>query len=743
MRIKRDISVFFSMAFVFLIVFAHISVAQNLEFASDLIVLDTEVSFSEDNEYLILTVEITNMGNITCESFFVSVTNPNDGWPDTQFNFSGVEAGKSTAKEFQLEIPEEKRGKWINLTVTIDPKNRIAELREDNNEKQISEIFIPEKMSDLVINRPDLVINNADAWVSENKKSAIIDVNITNEGNRGSDDFLVTAKDPEGAWMGSEKRVDGGLDGGETRAIELILRIPEEYSEGTKAFEVEVDPERKSGDVNYENNRFTVQVPFLEKKPDLVILSTDARVSEDESNITFEVEYSNKGDAPANEFLITIGNPEEGWADTQEEIVKLDSGVSATAKRSVDIPEEQRGKTLAFIAEIDPDNRIDELDEENNLAWTSEVFIPLKGKPELTILAANAWVSEDEDTVIISAEIANEGNTSADSFVLSAGNPDEEWADTQITVRGLKSGENITVEKELEIPNEQREKELAFRVIIDPENKIEEIDEENNIIWTKETFIPPVQAIDSGTGAPEEVPSITEITEEVPSTPDGNQDGEDIWKIIVTITLTITIGGLVKVNHSIKVRRRTTWESKAVEETPEKCEPHTEFCLKIKPKPRKITHLSLNAYDSVSGNKIKEDIKGETVDDLNEALLNFYSNEKPEVQRKNIESISSKLLEEIKDWLSEEKAKFDVSIFVYLEGSEVTGQYVRYCCEQPDKPAEKEKWKKTFKDTSDKELGTLSKLNPFEPIMPEKLKPELTKMLTEFIENTCKCPGMD
>ncbi|HWQ49585.1 MAG TPA: CARDB domain-containing protein [Methanosarcina sp.] len=743
MRIKRDISVFFSMAFVFLIVFAHISVAQNLEFASDLIVLDTEVSFSEDNEYLILTVEITNMGNITCESFFVSVTNPNDGWPDTQFNFSGVEAGKSTAKEFQLEIPEEKRGKWINLTVTIDPKNRISELREDNNEKQISEIFIPEKMSDLEINRPDLVINSADAWISEDKKSVIIDVNITNEGDRGSDDFLVTAKDPEGAWMGSEKRVDGGLDGGETRAIELILRIPEEYSEGTKAFEVEVDPERKSGDVNHENNRFTVQVPFLEKKPDLVILSTDSQVSEDESNITFEVEYSNKGDAPANEFLITIGNPEEGWADTQEEIVKLDSGVSATAKRSVDIPEEQRGKTLAFIAEIDPDNRIDELDEENNLAWTSEVFIPLKSKPELTILAANAWVSEDEDTVIISAEIANEGNTSADSFVLSAGNPDEEWADTQITVRGLKSGENITVEKELEIPNEQREKEFAFRVIIDPENKIEEIDEENNIIWTKETFIPPVQAIDSGTGAPEEVPSITEITEEVPSTPDGNQDGEDLWKIIVTITLTITIGGLVKVNHSIKVRRRTTWESKAVEETPEKCEPRTEFCLKIKPKPRQITHLSLNAYDSVSGNKIKEDIKGETVDDLNEALLNFYSNEKPEVQRKNIESISSKLLEEIKDWLSEEKANFDVSIFVYLEGSEVTGQYVRYCCEQPDKPAEKEKWKKTFKDTSDKELGTLSKLNPFEPIMSEKLKPELTKMLTEFIENTCKCPGMD
>ncbi len=103
MKIKRDISVFFSMAFVFLIVFAHISVAQNLEFASDLIVLDTEVSFSEDNEYLILTVEITNMGNVICESFLVSVTNPNDGWPDTQFNFSGVEAGKSTAKSSNLK----------------------------------------------------------------------------------------------------------------------------------------------------------------------------------------------------------------------------------------------------------------------------------------------------------------------------------------------------------------------------------------------------------------------------------------------------------------------------------------------------------------------------------------------------------------------------------------------------------------------------------------------------------------
>lgn len=625
---------------------------------------------------------------------------------------------------------------------------------------------------------------------SEDGENVVIWVEITNEGNFTSDNFKVTAKGPEETWVPSEVIVEDGLYGGETRTIDLTLGIPEEYPEGKKAFEVEVDPEGESGDINYENNRFTVWVTFPEKKPDLVINGADAWVSEDENSLIFEVNYSNEGNAPANEFLITVGNPEEGWDNDQEKIAILDSGVNLTARIPVSIPEGQQGKTLAFRAEIDPENEIDELDEENNLAWTQEVFIPRESEPELTIWSVNALVSEDKDSVLISTEIANEGNADAGSFLLYAGNPGEGWGESQAEVSSLNSGESTTIENELEIPDEQREKEVAFRVIVDPENKIGEVDEENNIKWTADTFIPSAQAVQQVTETPgeapqvieisEETPQVTEISEETPQiteilgetphvtempyespqnieisdesiqvtevtgelplTPDNDSSDGPPWKLIMTITFTVSIGGLLTVSRVSKIRRHTTWENKAVEETPEKCEPHTEFCLKLKPKPRKITRLSLNTYDSESGNKIKKDVKGEIIDDLNEALMSYYINGESEVEWKKIESISSKLLEEIKNWLGEKKAHFDVSVFIHLEGSEVKGQYIRYCCEQQDRPVKKEEWKKTFKDREDKEVGTLTKLDLSEPTMTEKQISELTKMLAGLLENVCKCP---
>ncbi|TFH05769.1 MAG: hypothetical protein E4H06_00875 [Methanosarcina sp.] len=257
----------------------------------------------------------------------------------------------------------------------------------------------------------DLKVVNAEG--SEDGKSVTIGVEIANEGNLGSDDFLVTAKGPDRTWTTSEVRVEGGLDGGEIRTVDIILAIPEEYPEGTKAFEVMVDPEGKSGDVNYENNRSTVLVTFPEKKsdlkkPDLAIRSADAWISEDENNLIFEVEYSNEGEAVAEEFSIIVGNPEHGWPDTQIEVLRLAAGEEAIAEGRVDILGEQRGKTLSFRAEIDPADNVDELDEENNIMWTSKITIPSK-LPDIVIQDADAWVSEDENYLVMEFEIANEG----------------------------------------------------------------------------------------------------------------------------------------------------------------------------------------------------------------------------------------------------------------------------------------------------------------------------------------------
>jgi len=577
----------------------------------------------------------------------------------------------------------------------------------------------------------DLKVVNAEG--SEDGKSVTIGVEIANEGNLGSDDFLVTAKGPDRTWTTSEIRVEGGLDGGEIRKVELILRIPEEYLEGTKAFEVMVDPEGKSGDVNYENNRSTVWVTFPEKKPDLKkpdieIRAADARVSEDENNLIFEVEYSNEGEAVAEEFSIIVGNPEQGWPDTQIEVLRLAAGEEAIAEGRVDILGEQRGKTLSFRAEIDPADNVDELDEENNIMWTSKITIPSK-LPDIVIQDADAWVSEDENYLVIEFEIVNEGEGYAEGFSVSAESTEGKWQEVKIEIPGLGPEESIKREIELEIPKRQRGQSLTLMVEADPENEVEELDEKNNLELTAEIIIPKIPEKFKAPQTPKEVPS------------DG-ENGEFPWEAIVAIT--IAGGGIIlTVKQAIKIRTRMGWEKNSVEKIPDKCQPHEEFCLKVKPKPRKITHLSLSAQDPASGKEKKEEVKGEVAEDLNRALLGSYINENPEKIRSLAESAASGILEKIRTWLEEETVPYDVSIYAHLEGSETTGQYIRYYCEEPNKPVEKEQWERSCKDEPDKKIGTLKDLIPLESGMPEKRITELTNLINEFIDKICLFPKGD
>ncbi len=47
---------------------------------------------------------------------------------------------------------------------------------------------------------------------------------------------------------------------------------------------------------------------------------------------------------------------------------------------------------------------------------------------------------------------------------------------------------------------------------------------------------------------------------------------------------------------------------------------------------------------------------------------------------------------------------------------------------------EEDKWKATVKDKRDETVGVLSRLDPTEPKLSEKLVLELTRLLTRFIE---------
>lgn len=216
------------------------------------------------------------------------------------------------------------------------------------------------------------------------------------------------------------------------------------------------------------------------------------------------------------------------------------------------------------------------------------------------------------------------------------------------------------------------------------------------------------------------------------------------WPVIGGVIGGAAVAGTtLTIRRSIKVRRRREWHEKAQEEKPpETCQPCSRHCRKIElelePALYKITHLSLSTYNSISGERSKErQVRGEIVDRLDRAVTAHRQGEKSEKLQEQVARLAHKLLQQIIEWLHGEPAPRDVSLVGYLEGGKVTCQFILYHCKHRGNVnvwEEEDKWKATIEDKRGEPMGTLRGVDPVEAKVPERLTPELTRLLMQFIE---------
>ena len=329
--------------------------------------------------------------------------------------------------------------------------------------------------------------------------------------------------------------------------------------------------------------------------------------------------------------------------------------------------------------------------------------------PDLAILSADYWFEDDGGVLVLSVEIANQGNAVAPETLVYAGDMKHDLLHEYSSVQASDPDETIPVEIWLDIPEELRGTTRTFRVEVDPEDAVREIDEENN-----EAMIPI------------EVPPEDELP---------------LLEVAVTLG---AIGGIIfTIRHIIEIRRRNEWQEKANEEEPqETCQPCTRYCRKIElelePALRKITHLNFGASALVSGEQSKErQVKGELVDGLNKAVMAHRRREKPEELQEQVAPLAHTLLQQIMEWLRGESAPRDVFVTGHLEGGKVTCQFILYHCKRRGTVnvwEEDAKWEAKIKDERDEFVGIIGSMEPTELRIPEQVEPDLTRLLMQFIE---------
>ena len=340
--------------------------------------------------------------------------------------------------------------------------------------------------------------------------------------------------------------------------------------------------------------------------------------------------------------------------------------------------------------------------------------------PDLTISSTDYWFEDDGRVLVLFVEIANQGNVVAIETLVYAGDIEHDWLHEYGSVQALDPDEAIQVEIWLDIPEELRGTTRTFRVEVDPEDAVREIDEENNEAMTPRI---PFQLL--------EEPPIEEPPEgELP-----------LLKVFVTLG---AIGGIIfTIRRIFEIQRRNEWQEKAKEEEPpETCQPCTRYCRKIElelePALRKITYLSFGASDPVSGEQSKErQVKGELVDGLNKSVMAHRRREKPEKLQEQVALPAHTLLQKIMEWLRGESAPRDIFVTGHLEGGKVTCQFILYYCKRRGTVnvwEEDAKWKATIKDERDEFVGILRGMESTELGIPEQVVSNLTRLLIQFIE---------
>lgn len=125
-------------------------------------------------------------------------------------------------------------------------------------------------------------------------------------------------------------------------------------------------------------DKFWLRGPAREPEgPDLTILSADNWHFEDDGwALVLHLEIVNQGNDWADWTEVHVGDLDGGLPSSGSQVPDSDPGQVTSVDVRLEVPEEQRGMTHWFWVAVDPDEQIEELDEDNNVARTPGIFMP-------------------------------------------------------------------------------------------------------------------------------------------------------------------------------------------------------------------------------------------------------------------------------------------------------------------------------------------------------------------------------
>jgi subtilase family serine protease/flagellar hook assembly protein FlgD len=386
----------------------------------------------------------------------------------------------------EVTLPWRVLGGNYQIRAVVDADNTVAESNEGNNEASLP-INLP---------APDFAVTSLNISPNQNLKDGTrvqVQATVTNQGGGTVFPVTVTLLVDEGKF--GEQVISEGLGANQNKTLSFSLTL----SSGFRKISVVVDPANELPESDENNNRRDLTLPDI-PMPDIAITDLRTYPSTNLSpgmSIQLIATLHNFGGATERGFVLHFSA-----ANFSQQVWIY--GMEANEDKEVEVtwwnipPGQHR-----LVATVDPQNVVPETNKANNQATsTVDVSAPDLIAESVEINPAS-FVSGTTVTVAVTVNISGAGRTLFAIPVRLLDN-DVPVSEGQIDP-GIPAGRRVVVR----IPYQARPGERRLKVVVDPDNRVPEPNENNNTQERTVTVPVPDVAIlaellpnNPGTGSP-------------------------------------------------------------------------------------------------------------------------------------------------------------------------------------------------------------------------------------------------
>lgn len=435
-----------------------------------------------------LTATVLNRGSVDAVDVlvqFLDATTSQAVPIGRQQTIAAIPAGSSGVAEVLFDTTDKPGDR--KLEVVVDPHNFIAESSESDNKSRLTVAVTPLSAPNLSALAANIGFDPANPTAGD---SVTLRATILNRGQSDATAVEVQFVDitDGGATPIGERIILPRVRAGSSSLAETTYDTT--GKDGRRTIQVVVDPGNFVAETDETDNAASSALTVAPTPtPNLVMLAGNIAlqppVPAGGGEVSISAVVLNNGTAAARSVQVLFMDVTGGEATpigTEQTIALIPVGGSAQAQVSYDLPDGARNRKIQVM--VDANNQIQEITENDNTA-TKLIEVSAGSMPNLVVLDAaigfNPVAPHVDVPVAINAVVLNNGDADAADVVVqfedvTAGRPVP--IGQPQTLAAIPAGGSGTVHAEFTPTGPAGE--VKIRVVADPGNFIEEIDEIDN-----------------------------------------------------------------------------------------------------------------------------------------------------------------------------------------------------------------------------------------------------------------------